>query len=65
MPFIMRPSHPLNDSRHVLVLVTGSGKRDAVRQWQQGADLPIARITARQQLTVLLDEAAADRTSAR
>ena len=54
----------LSDSRHVLVLVTGSGKREAVREWQQGADLPIARITARQQLTVLLDEAAADRSSA-
>ncbi|MGB5425434.1 MAG: 6-phosphogluconolactonase [Gammaproteobacteria bacterium] len=55
----------LSDSRQVLVLVTGSGKREAVRQWQQGADLPIARITARQQLTVLLDEAAADRAPVR
>ncbi|MGB5180378.1 MAG: 6-phosphogluconolactonase [Gammaproteobacteria bacterium] len=54
----------LSDSRHVLVLVTGSGKRDAVSQWQQGADLPIARISARQRLTVLLDAAAADHTPA-
>lgn len=49
----------LSDSRDVLVLVTGSGKRDAVRQWQQGTDLPIARISARQRLTVLLDAEAA------
>ena len=49
----------LSDSRDVLVLVTGRGKRKAVRQWQQGADLPIARITARQRVTVLLDAAAA------
>ena len=54
----------LSDSRHVLVLVTGSGKRDAIRQWQQGADLPIARISARQDMTVLLDAAAADRLPA-
>ncbi len=50
----------LSDSQHVLVLITGSGKRDAVRQWQQGADLPIAHISARQHMTVLLDTAAAD-----
>ena len=50
----------LSDSRDVLVLVTGSGKRDAVRQWQQGANLPIAHITARQHMTVLLDTDAAD-----
>jgi len=54
----------LSDSRDVLVLVTGSGKRDAVRQWQQGTDLPIARISARQRMTVLLDAAAADHTPA-
>ena len=49
----------LSDSHHVLVLVTGSGKRDAVRQWREGVDLPIARISARQHMTVLLDAAAA------
>ncbi|MGB5716302.1 MAG: 6-phosphogluconolactonase [Gammaproteobacteria bacterium] len=49
----------LSDSRDVLVLVTGSGKRDAVRQWQQGTDLPIAQISARQRFTVLLDAEAA------
>jgi 6-phosphogluconolactonase len=52
----------LSDSHDVLVLVTGSGKREAVRQWQQGADLPIARISARRRMTVLLDAAAAGQT---
>jgi len=52
----------LSDSRDVLVLVTGSGKREAIRQWQQGTDLPIARITARRRMAVLLDAEAADGT---
>jgi 6-phosphogluconolactonase len=50
----------LSDSHDVLVLVTGSGKHEAVRQWQQGADLPITRISARRRMIVLLDAAAAD-----
>ena len=50
----------LGDSRDVLVLITGSSKRNALRQWQQGTDLPIARIQARQHMTVLMDAEAAD-----
>ena len=50
----------LGDSRDVLVLITGNSKRDAVRQWQQGTDLPIARIPVRQNMTVLVDAEAAD-----
>jgi len=49
----------LSDSRDVLVLVTGSSKREAVRNWQRGADLPITRISAQRRMTVLLDAAAA------
>ena len=48
----------LSDSRDVLVLITGSSKRAAVQQWQAGEALPIAGITARHRITVLLDEAA-------
>ncbi|MGD8619489.1 MAG: 6-phosphogluconolactonase [Gammaproteobacteria bacterium] len=48
----------LSDSRDVLILVTGAGKRTAVRRWLAGEDLPIARITARQHLRVLTDRAA-------
>jgi 6-phosphogluconolactonase len=51
----------LSDSHDVLVLVTGPGKRGAVRQWRQGVDLPISRISARRCMTVLLDAAAAGR----
>jgi 6-phosphogluconolactonase len=50
----------LSDSHDVLVLVTGASKRKAVSRWQQGADLPVARITARQCVTVLLDAAACE-----
>jgi 6-phosphogluconolactonase len=53
----------LSDSRDVLVLVTGSSKHEAVRRWQQGDDLPIARISARQHMTVLLDTHAAEGSS--
>ena len=49
----------LSDSRDVLVLITGAGKRAAVQQWQAGEALPIASITTRHCMTVLLDEAAA------
>jgi len=49
----------LSDSRDVLVLITGASKRTALQQWQAGAALPIAGITARHRITVLLDEAAA------
>jgi len=49
----------LSDSRDVLVLITGTGKRAAVQQWQAGEALPIAGITARHRITALLDKAAA------
>ena len=49
----------LSDSRDVLILITGAGKRVAVQQWQAGEALPIAGITARHRITALLDEAAA------
>jgi 6-phosphogluconolactonase len=53
----------LSDSRDVLILVTGAGKRDAVRRWRAGEDLPIAHITARNHLRVLIDHAASDETA--
>jgi len=34
----------LSRTRHVLVLVTGEEKRDAVRAWRQGADVPVRNI---------------------
>lgn len=35
----------LQDCRSMLILVTGETKRAAVRQWRDGADLPIARVS--------------------
>ena len=49
----------LSDAHDVLVLVTGAGKRQALQQWQAGeAALPVAEITARNGVTVLMDVAA-------
>lgn len=45
----------LSDSREVLILVTGAGKRAALTQWQTGEQLPVATITANHQVTVMLD----------
>jgi 6-phosphogluconolactonase len=50
----------LSDSRDVLILITGTGKREAVQRWRAGEDLPIARITARNHLRVLIDLDAGD-----
>ena len=48
----------LSDAHDVLVLVTGAGKRQALQQWQHGEALPVAEITARNGVTVLMDAAA-------
>jgi len=48
----------LSDADSVLVLVTGAGKYDAVRRWQQGEDLPIAHVHGRDGMDVYLDPAA-------
>jgi 6-phosphogluconolactonase len=49
----------LSHSRGVLVLVTGTSKREAVRRWRGGERLPIAAVTPPGGLDVLLDRAAA------
>lgn len=49
----------LSDAERVLIMVTGSGKRDAVKHWEAGDNLPVSRITARKQLDVVLDREAA------
>ncbi len=48
----------LSNCEDVLVLVTGASKQAAVQQWQAGVSLPIAGISARHGVTVLLDAAA-------
>lgn len=48
----------LCSTRELLVLVTGAAKRDAVRAWRHGADLPIARLPCETGMEVLIDRAA-------
>ncbi len=45
----------LSDARQVLVLVTGGGKRDAVKAWKAGDALPIASIRGHSGVDVLID----------
>ncbi len=49
----------LNAAEAVLVLVTGSGKRDAVNRWRRGEDLPVSHIHGRHGVDVYLDAEAA------
>ncbi|MEA3275536.1 MAG: 6-phosphogluconolactonase, partial [Pseudomonadota bacterium] len=49
----------LSDARQVLILVTGSGKRDAVKAWKAGDTLPVASIRAHTGVDVLIDRNAA------
>ncbi len=45
----------LSDAREVLILVTGGGKRDAVRAWKSGGTLPVASIRGHAGVDVLID----------
>lgn len=49
----------LSDARQVLILVTGGGKRDAVKAWKAGDTLPVASIRAHTGVDVLIDRDAA------
>ncbi len=49
----------LASCRRMLLMITGAGKRQALQQWQQGADLPVAKVAAAGRALVLLDRAAA------
>ena len=49
----------LSRARHVLFLVEGAGKRDAIAAWKRGDAIPAASIAPEAGLDVLLDAAAA------
>lgn len=51
----------LSNARHVMFLVEGAGKRDAVAAWKRGDAIPAASITPESGVDVLLD-ASASRT---
>lgn len=46
----------LAQSEHLYILVTGSGKKEAVQQWQQRSPLPIAQVQALNGVDVLIDQ---------
>jgi 6-phosphogluconolactonase len=49
----------LGSCRQLLVLVTGPGKRQALREWRAGSPLPVAEIIPKGSATLLLDSDAA------
>ncbi len=48
----------LNDSREVMILVTGEGKREAVRRWRRGEQLPITQVQGQSGVKVYIDSLA-------
>ena len=50
----------ISNAQAVLMLVTGSGKRDALQRWRAGEPLPIARVAVAANAQLLLDRTAAD-----
>lgn len=50
----------ISSARAVLMLVTGAGKRDALRRWRAGEKLPIATVALESKVQLLLDEVAAN-----
>jgi 6-phosphogluconolactonase len=45
----------LCDARIILFMVTGEAKRDAVEDWLQGGDLPVARVTGTDATILITD----------
>ncbi len=48
----------LCQSEQILLLITGAGKREAVRRWREGEDLPVAGLQCSNGIDVLIDRAA-------
>lgn len=48
----------LSKAHQVIFLVTGAGKREAVKQWRKGADLPVAAIKPICGADIFIDEKA-------
>jgi 6-phosphogluconolactonase len=51
-------AHALSQARGILILVTGTGKSDAVSAWKAGAPLPVATIRGGAAADVLIDQEA-------
>ncbi len=50
----------LSNTQNLFFLIEGANKRDAIKQWREGEDLPVVSISALQNLVVFLDKAAVD-----
>lgn len=48
----------MNRSQRVWFVVTGSGKREALLQWRQGAKLPVSGVRGEMETVAWLDQAA-------
>lgn len=51
-------ANALSDTRQLLFIVTGCSKRDAVRQWRDGNDLPVAGIEPVNGIDIYIDREA-------
>lgn len=49
----------LSNTDNLYFLITGANKRDALKQWKGGEDLPVSTVNAKKNLVVFLDDAAA------
>ncbi len=47
--------YSINQSRQLLVLISGVKKNKAVKQWRNGDDLPVSRFSGHENLEVLID----------
>ncbi len=50
----------LSNTQNLFFLIQGANKREALKQWRDGEDLPVANVNALRHLVVFLDDAAAD-----
>jgi len=48
----------LSQNKNLMLLITGESKKEAIRQWQEGIELPITTIKSLGETFVLLDKAA-------
>ena len=47
--------YSINQSRQILLMVTGANKNQAIKQWRNGDDLPVSRFSNHENLEVLID----------
>jgi 6-phosphogluconolactonase len=48
----------LSDTRQLIFLITGKSKQEAVREWREGRDLPVAAIAPKNPVDVYIDREA-------